>query len=182
MSELNPSAVAHPHLPVNAPPQSDSRHRQYGAVSIEFAALFVLFFTIFYAILAYSIPMLLVITYRHLSAEAIRAAVRVDPAQDNYPGKVIEEVNRVIDESWLPEDWRGGGCPAPDNNWLPYGDISFGYLAIEQLNANIESRTLYVCMEREYDQANAILPVIKLGAFSIPSLPGKLRGSAYGHL
>src|SRR5690554_6556984 len=92
--------------------------RQRGAITIEFAALFVLFFTLIYATIAYSIPMLLTLTFKHVTADAGRAAIRVDPAlaSDAYSIIISREVTAAIDASWLPRAWFDGNCPAPDSN------------------------------------------------------------------
>ena len=47
-----------------------TRKTQQGAVAIEFAMLFAVFFVVVYGIIAYSIPMLLLLTFKQVSADA----------------------------------------------------------------------------------------------------------------
>lgn len=179
---------------------SRCQKRQSGAVAIEFAALFVLFFTIAYSVIAYSLPITLLFSYKHLSAEAARQALRVDPAQDwvQYLTAVSNEVNRVVSDSWLPSNWYDGDCLAPESdlNWQPLtpvdGEPSFGFLGTDQLTNGVVNRVLYVCIQRKYadsgsERERAIIPNIKLGSIRLPPLPQEngeaiLRGISYGRL
>ncbi|TNE89349.1 MAG: pilus assembly protein [Gammaproteobacteria bacterium] len=160
------------------------RKQQHGVVAIEFAALFLLFFTVLYGVVAYSLPMLLTLSYKHLSAEAARSAIRVDPTLDRetYKQLVSQQITENIDNSWLPEDWYNGNCPTPGSAlpWEPLpasaGRPSFGYLAEETITPNHTRYLLQVCIQRKYnnsgsDGETAIIPVLKLGGLSIPSLP-----------
>ena len=54
------------------------RKTQRGAVAIEFAMLFAVFFVVVYGIIAYSIPMLLLLTFKQVSADAARATLQAD--------------------------------------------------------------------------------------------------------
>lgn len=163
---------------------SHHRSRQQGAVAIEFAALFLLFFTILYGIIAYSLPMLLTLGYKHLSAEAARSAVRVDPSLDraSYKQLLSQQITENIDSSWLPEDWYDGNCPTPADGllWEPLpalGDRpSFGYLAEESVTAYHTRYLLQVCIQRKYNATGgakevAIIPILRIGDLSIPDLP-----------
>ncbi|MFP2769695.1 TadE/TadG family type IV pilus assembly protein [Oceanisphaera sp. KMM 10153] len=151
--------------------------KQSGAVAIEFAALFILFFTLLYAILAHSIPLLLEISFRQVSSEASRAVLRVDPAAPNYNTVLSREVTQEINNGWLPPSWRNGNCPAPatGHNWVPLpsdnGSPSYGHIADTE-----ESRLLHVCLQRFYnaggnEQQRAIIPIIEFAGIRIPSLP-----------
>src|SRR5690606_36691626 len=81
--------------------------RQQGAVAIEFAVLFMVFFAVLYAVIAYSIPLLLTLTFNHLSAEATRAAVRIDPASGLAASKqsVSKLVQDTVATTWLSRSW-----------------------------------------------------------------------------
>lgn len=158
---------------------------QKGAVAIEFAALFTLLFTVFYAMLAYSIPILLTLTFNYLSAEAARAAIKVDPAlaHEVYAEKISEQITQVIADSWLPTDWVDGNCPAPtsDLSWqaLPAsaGHPSYGHLGQEIITPTLTRYFLHVCLQRKYQpggsgKEGAIIPFIQLpGIGNIPPLP-----------
>lgn len=157
--------------------------KQQGAVAIEFAALFVLFFSLLFGTVAYSLPVLLEISFRHISTEASRQILRVDPAAGNYAAVLSREVTNVINNSWLPEDWRTGGCAAPDSGhaWQPLpsheGNPVFGHLA-----ENNNERLLHVCLQRFYNSQGkseelAIIPPIQLLGITIPALPENEQGN-----
>lgn len=60
------------------------RGRQRGAVAIEFALAFVLFFGIFYAIVSYAFPLLLSQSMNMAVTEGARGALAVDPQAEDY--------------------------------------------------------------------------------------------------
>lgn len=173
--------------------------RQRGAVAIEFAALFVLFFVTFYAIIAYSLPLLLTLTFKEISADAARAAIKVDPAlaQADYIATVGREVSRVVEASWLPAQWRNGNCPPPEQGaWqrLPAtaGGTSYGHLRLDASRPEDSRYVLHVCLQRRYNRngpagETMIIPPLQLLSFSIPALPEQdgeivLRGRTVIHL
>lgn len=59
--------------------KSSPRKKQKGAVAIEFAAVFIIFFAVFYGMISYSVPLLLNQSFNAATAEAVRRAVSVDP-------------------------------------------------------------------------------------------------------
>lgn len=137
--------------------------KQRGAIAIEFAALFTIFFIIVYAIIAYSIPLLLTLTFKQVSSDAGRAAIRVDPAYSQYEQKVSEEVTKVVEGSWLPSSWV-----SPCDGQASYGSLSFNKVS--------ERYTLQVCLQREYGSTGtasqrAIIPTINILGMKIPNLP-----------
>ncbi|XSG85591.1 MAG: TadE/TadG family type IV pilus assembly protein [Methylohalobius sp. ZOD2] len=85
------------------------RRSQRGAVAIEFALLFVIFFTLFYAIASYSVPLALMQAFQYAAAEGARAAVAVEPEKfsdlTSYQDAVVDRVRAVVTErlEWLPE-------------------------------------------------------------------------------
>ena len=48
-------------------------HKQKGAAAIEFALVFIVFFSVFYGIVSYSLPMLLMQSFNQSTAEAVSA-------------------------------------------------------------------------------------------------------------
>lgn len=167
--------------------QSSSIKKQQGAVAIEFAALFVILFMILYAIIAYSLPLLLTLTFKQVSSDAGRAAIKVDQALPDaeYVQIVGKEVTRVVDSSWLPKGWFAGNCPTPKDThiaWspLPGGESSgsYGFIAKETLDekSNNYRYILQVCLQRKYGaqgkpDERAIIPTINLLGVQIPKLP-----------
>lgn len=161
------------------------RNGQHGAVAIEFAVLFGVFFVVIYAIIAYSIPMLLMLTFKQVSADAARATLQVDPASSSYAQVLSREITRTVERSWLPSNWRGGDCPAPDQNQAGYawvrlpaqsGHPSYGHIALDDRDPLAPYHVLHVCLQRLYNREGAnnqraIVPTLRLFNISIPSLP-----------
>ena len=168
--------------------RSTNLNKQRGAIAIEFAALFAVFFIILYAVIAYSLPLLLTLTFKQLSSDASRAAIKVDQALPDaeYINIVAQEVTRVVDSSWLPRNWVTGNCPVPKPvpkiTWEPLPNSSnsgsYGFIAKEVLDSKTNNYRyiLQVCLQRKYNAAGkaedrAIIPTINLLGIKIPSLP-----------
>lgn len=154
--------------------------KQRGAVAIEFAVLFMVFFVIAYAIIAYSVPFLLTLSFKQISADAARAAVQVSPlteTREDYLRRISQHVYDVVDTSWLPKDWVQGNCPAPqaEDNWVTLSEIdgtSFGhYLEVRPAPSSEPRYYLNICLQREYNKENAIIPILTVFGVDIPSLP-----------
>ncbi|MCK9469051.1 MAG: pilus assembly protein [Porticoccaceae bacterium] len=137
---------------------------QQGAVAIEFAVLSVLFFALLYAIAAYALSFFFTLSLNHLSAEAARSAIRIDPAAENYQEAVSKRVTATITNFWS-SSWIDGGCAAPGGSeeddglsWAPLlamdGEPSFGYLGSD----GTPGKLLLVC--------------IRMGKAPLPRLPG----------
>ncbi len=164
-----------------------NRKKQQGTVAIEFAALFSIFFIILYAVIAYSIPLLLSLTFKQVSSDASRATIKVDQTlpEAAYITTVGQEVTRVVESSWLPKSWVSGNCPTPKNSsmtWLrlPSGSSSgsYGFIAQEFLDekSNDYRYVVQVCLQRKYGTTGAaderaIIPTIDVLGIKIPSLP-----------
>lgn len=58
--------------------------RQKGVAALEFALVFILAFTVFYAMVSYAFPLLMLQTFNTASAQAVRAAVKADPESDDF--------------------------------------------------------------------------------------------------
>lgn len=146
--------------------------KQRGAIAIEFAALFVVFFAIVYAIIAYSIPLLLILTFKQVSSDAGRAAIKVDPsvAKEQYIQLIGDEINNVVDnKSWLPAEWVTG-CTEPKDTskkWKNVPTTIYAYYAIESLHTGSNRYILQVCLQ----QKKIIIPSINLLGIQIPKLP-----------
>lgn len=164
--------------------------QQRGAVAIEFAALFLVFFMMLYAIIAYSVPVLLKFSFQHVSAEAGRAIYKVNPGQpiETYKAVLGREVNTIVEESWLPPSWRQG-CPEPETEktyqWeaLAYNGASYGHFALDESNLSDPRFILHTCLRRRYKKDDAIIPVISFSGLEIPSLPtGEIKGETITRL
>ena len=156
-----------------------TEQRQRGSVAIEFAAIFLLFFTLVYGAIAYGIPAMIQLSFQHLTAEASRAALKVDPDQSSssFVSLVSQEVSATITASWLPEAWRTS-CSAPDDGgtWeaLPSveGGTSYGYIQTESLY-DYTRYQLYVCIQTQ----DSIVPQLILGDIRLPDLPKDSSGT-----
>ena len=157
--------------------------KQRGAVAIEFAVLFMIFFAIVYAIIAYSIPFLLTLSFKQISADAARNAVRVSPVVENYLERISQQVYETVEGSWLPPDWVQDGCPAPTSKWNnlpPYGGKSYGHYRKDESAAFAMPRYhLNICLQREYNKDNAIVPILTVFSLDIPSLPKDENGDTF---
>lgn len=159
--------------------------RQQGAVAIEFAMLFGVFFVVVYGIIAYSIPMLLMLTFKQVTADAARATLQVDPGNAAYTQLLSREITKAVERSWLPDSWRSGNCPAPEQDaagfsWtsLPgqNGQPSYGHIALDARDPAALRYVLHVCVQRLYNREGAsnqraIVPTLRLLGISVPSLP-----------
>lgn len=78
--------------------------KQKGAAAIEFAAVFVIFFAVFYGLVSYSLPLLMMQSFNQATAEAVRRAVAVDPNSANYATTVQNLANSVVQAQtlWIP--------------------------------------------------------------------------------
>ena len=137
--------------------------KQRGAIAIEFAALFAVFFIILYAVMAYSLPLLLTLTFKQLSSDAGRAAIKVDQAlpDTEYIAVVAREVTRVVDSSWLPKGWVTGNCPTPKETgiaWMPLPSSpssgSYGFIAKDSLDKKPDSSIVKENPDTEEDESN----------------------------
>ena len=142
-------------------PHTAARTNQQGVASIEFAFVFVLVFMLFYGIISYVIPLLLLSSYNEISAEAVRASVLVPTNQSaaDYEVQVEQTVQTVINESWLGTrnlSWRSS-CA---------GDK---YVT---LSAN----SITVCIA--HTNPEQIIPPITLFGWTFPQLPEALIGEA----
>ncbi|WP_265531424.1 TadE/TadG family type IV pilus assembly protein [Pseudomonas saponiphila] len=87
-------------------PGLPSKHpsKQKGAAAIEFAAVFVIFFAVFYGLVSYSLPLLMMQSFNQATAEAVRRAIAVDPNSANYATTVQNLANSVVQAQtlWIP--------------------------------------------------------------------------------
>ena len=77
---------------------------QRGAAAIEFAAVFVIFFAIFYGVVSYSLPLLMVQSFNAAASEAVRRSVALSPGIANYSTLVQTQATAVLQDqlSWIP--------------------------------------------------------------------------------
>ncbi|WP_041718037.1 TadE/TadG family type IV pilus assembly protein [Alkalilimnicola ehrlichii MLHE-1] len=145
--------------------QMGGNRRQRGAAAIEFALVFLLFFTVFYAIVSYTFPMLLVQQMNMAVAEGARVGLRVDPSRtdfgqyDTYPDAVIghskQATNDLLSESVLTA--------------LAPGDFD--------VEVTLTGDVLSVRVAYDYQAAPFVVPLVFPGIGAVPQLPETLEAS-----
>ena len=135
--------------------------KQKGAAAIEFALVFVIFFGVFYAIVTYSLPLLLMQSFNQSTAEAVRRSVALDPATPGYDSAlktlVKEELKRQL--SWIPAGL----------NFDPDTDVTTTFAA----------GLLKVSINYPTSKLSAVIPFLNLpGIGPVPNLPASLTASS----
>jgi Flp pilus assembly protein TadG len=147
---------------------SHGLRKQNGAAAIEAALLFVIFFTLFYAIVSYSMPLLMMQAFHHAASSGARAAVAVDPATADYEGVVEARVRTVVGEllDWLP--------PAAHSAVLGEGNAKV-LVQFDQPSAGM----LTVTVQFLGYTSNPLIPILKFPLVGdVPKLPPDLIARA----
>ena len=145
---------------------------QSGAVAIEAALLFIIFFTLFYAIVSYSLPLLMLQSFHHAASAGARAAVAVDSTEFNDTGDYLQNgveprVRSVVGEllNWLP--------PAAQSAVLGDGNQNVQVDFVEATGI------LTVTVRFPNYTANPLIPILSFpGVGDVPRLPQDLIGRA----
>jgi hypothetical protein len=84
--------------------QASPAVRQKGTAALEFVFVFMIFFSVFYGLVSYTLPMLLLQSFNQASSEAVRRCVAIDPGSANYAAEVETLAHAVIGEqlAWMP--------------------------------------------------------------------------------
>lgn len=143
---------------------------QQGAAAIEAALMFVVFFTLFYAIVSYSLPMLMLQAFNHAAANGARAALAVEPADysdeaDYIENGVTPRVRQVVGESlaWLPTSAQQLVL-GPDN---------------QNVDIQYDSGMLSVTVRYAGYRTTPLIPVLHMpGIGELPRLPEDISGHA----
>ena len=137
--------------------------QQKGATAIEFALVFVIFFAVLYGVISYSLPLLLVQSFNHSTAEAVRRSVAVDPTlltDAAYKTAVEKVATDVLDDklSWVPTDLKG---------------------SLQKTAAyNTQTKQLTVTVTLPSTALSSIMPVLKLPGITVPDLPDNLTAQS----
>ncbi|WP_236192077.1 TadE/TadG family type IV pilus assembly protein [Pseudomonas paraglycinae] len=139
--------------------KTGSRKAQKGAVAIEFALVFVIFFAVFYGLVSYALPFVLMQTFNQATAEAIRRAVAVDPTIPNYSTVVVSTANAALSQQL--------SSTLPSLNVVVGTDTSTVY--------DPTAGTLTVSVNYPVSKLNLVIPFLVLpGIGAVPSLPTNL--------
>ena len=141
--------------------KSSLPRKQKGAVAIEFALVFVLFFAVFYGIVRYSLPLLLMQSFNQSTAEAVRRSVAVDPSAPGYATVVqataAAELTRQL--AWIP--------------------AALNFNAATDSTISFVGGVLKVQINYPTTKLNQVVPFLVLpGIGSVPNLPATLSASS----
>ncbi|KTC29871.1 MAG: TadE/TadG family type IV pilus assembly protein [Pseudomonas sp.] len=130
--------------------------KQKGAAAIEFAAVFVIFLAVFYGLVSYSVPLLMMQSFHQATAEALRRAVMVDPSTPNYATTVQNLANSVVQAqtAWIPPPFN---------------------FAATDYNSVYANGVLTVTVNYSTDKLNQVMPRVVLPVIGpVPNLPATL--------
>lgn len=137
--------------------------KQKGAVAIEFALVFVIFFAVFYGLVSYSLPFVLMQSFNQATAEAVRRSVAVDPNTPGYATVVQSTASDTLKQqlSWVPSAL----------NLVIGVDTSAVY--------NSGNGTLTVTVNYPTSKLNQVIPFLVLpGLGTVPNLPTNLSATS----
>lgn len=136
-----------------------SKRGQRGVAAIEFAMIFVILFAVFYAIISYAFPLLLLQSLNHAAAQAARATIKAETVamiKEKGENEVVAQL-----EPWMPDFMY---TPLEDNreNWV-----------------QVEGDVVTVTLEYPASELENIFPRLYLpGIGFVPQLPDVLRAEA----
>jgi Flp pilus assembly protein TadG len=167
--------MAPPLRPRRKPPLSQQA-RTRGAAAIEFAFIFPLFFTIFYATVSYSVTLLVQMGISNAAADGARTAIQlVDPLQFNqasFNEAAKQRVTKAVQASlsWL-SDAQVAAIVA-NIKITPAPDPGNGVGSASGVRVNVQVQW------KDYG-SNPLIPSINLPLVGqVPALPQNLTGSA----
>jgi len=135
--------------------------KQKGAAAIEFALVFVIFFGVFYGLVSYSLPLLMLQSFNNAAAEAVRQGVAISPSVAGYSGVVVAQANAAV---------------VKQTQWIP---SALGFNAASYTTVNFDGKLLKVTIKYPKSQLTQVLPVLTLPVIGdVPNLPTFLSAEA----
>lgn len=135
--------------------------KQKGAVAIEFALVFVIFFAVFYGIVSYSLPLLLMQSFNQSTAEAVRRSVALDPSTPGYATAV-----RTVATTELSRQLA----------WIP---AALNFNVATDASATYVGGVLKVTINYPTSKLKQVIPFLVLpGIGPVPNLPANLSASS----
>ncbi|MGH8550460.1 MAG: TadE/TadG family type IV pilus assembly protein [Methylococcales bacterium] len=149
-----------------------SARAQRGAAAIEAALMFIIFFSIFYGLVSYALPMTMIQAFQHAAAAGARAAVAVEPTKFANTSAYLESgvkpaVRAVVGNllAWLPSAAKSAVLGNSNQN--------------VQIDFDPGSDLLTVTVVFRSYTSNPLMPILTLpGIGAVPRLPPDLRGTA----
>ncbi len=142
-------------------PRNFSPRRQQGAAAIEFALVFVIFFAVFYGLVTYSLPLLMMQSFNNAAAEAVRQSVAISPSATGYPDLVRTQANAALSKqlSWITS--------------------AFAFNVGSDTSVSFDGKLLTVRIDYPTKKLTQVMPVLKLpGIGAVPNLPDLLSAQA----
>ncbi|WP_017527863.1 TadE/TadG family type IV pilus assembly protein [Pseudomonas fluorescens] len=134
---------------------------QKGAAALEFAMVFMIFFAVFYGLLSYSLPLLLLQSFNQATAEGVRRGVALDPTTPGYPAALK---SRAITAAQAQLQW----LPAAFKFTPAYVTATYSGSGMLTVHINYPS-----------DNLKSVLPFLVLpGVGTVPRLPAMLSAQA----
>ncbi|MDD2053175.1 pilus assembly protein [Pseudomonas putida] len=142
--------------------QTHLPRKQKGAAAIEFALVFIIFFAVFYGLVSYSLPLLLMQSFNAATAEAVRQSVALDPNTANYNTVIVTRAKAVLTQQL-------GALPS-SVNFNVNTDASATYTSGKLLTVRIDYPKTKLAQ---------IIPLLSLpGIGTVPNLPATLSAQA----
>ncbi|MBK5412659.1 pilus assembly protein [Pseudomonas sp. TH34] len=135
--------------------------KQKGAAALEFAMVFMIFFAVFYGLVSYSLPLLLMQSFTQAAAEGVRRSVALDPSTPNYitalPNQAVAAAQAQL--SWIPSSFK----------FLPtYVTATYSASSLLTVQINYPTSSL-----------QNVLPFLVLPGFgTVPALPPTLSAQS----
>ncbi|BBH48028.1 TadE/TadG family type IV pilus assembly protein [Pseudomonas sp. KU43P] len=142
--------------------QAGPAKRQKGAAALEFVAVFMIFFSVFYGLVSYTLPMLMLQSFNQASSEAVRRCVALDPNSASYAADMQVLAHQVIRDqlAWMP---------AP----LKFDPASDAQVTLDA------SKLLKVTINYPKDKLTNVLPLLVIPIIGeVPNLPAMLKAEA----
>ena len=145
------------------------RRSQRGAAAVEFAIVFVVFFSLFYAIVSYALAFMLMQGFSYAANEGARAAIAVDrfaydSDSDYLESGVKPRVRAIVSDAlqWLPAKAKAVAVGTGGDKVAVEFDASGG---------------VRVAISYPDYLGNPLIPVLSLpGIGPVPKLPNDLTG------
>ena len=136
--------------------------KQKGAAAIEFALVFGIFFAVFYGLISYSLPLLMLQSFNQAAAEGVRQAMSVDPvaAGTAYPTQVttLAKTTAKNQLKWIPASFQ-------------FSD--------DLITATYTGNTLTVSIKYPTSRLYSVFPALVLPVIgTVPNLPANLLVSS----
>jgi len=142
--------------------QAGPAGRQKGAAAIEFVAVFMVFFAVFYGLVSYALPMLMLQSFNQASSEAVRRCVALDPTSASYASDVQNVARQAIDQQLA---------------WMP---AALGFRSATDAQVSLAAnKLLTVTIDYPRERLTALVPVLRLPLIGeVPRLPARLKAEA----